>query len=101
MRTDKLGVFAKVRPGFTHFSASGIDCVGGVCALALFVRPEDGTEFALDFGGVFEVYPSRRTVARFELGDTMIRHTVFAPPCGPSTCTSHNLSSKVGVGVRF
>lgn len=103
VRTDRLGVFAKVRPGFTHFSGSGLECVGDVCALALFqfVRPEDGTEFALDLGGVFELYPSARTVARFELGDTMIRHRSVAPPCWLSSCTSHNLSTKVGVGLRF
>jgi hypothetical protein len=38
---------------------------------------------------------------RFDLADTMIQHRSFAPPCWRSTCTSHNLSSRVGVGLRF
>lgn len=102
VRRDRLGVFAKVRPGFTRLTSSGQpQCVGDVCALALLVRPEYRTEFALDLGGVLEFYPSARTVARFELGDTMIRHRSVAPPCWFSSCTSHNLSSRLGVGLRF
>ena len=101
VRNDRVGLFAKARPGFTHVSGNGVECVGDVCALVLLIRPEYSTEFALDFGGVFEFYPSRRIVARFDLGDTMIRHTSAAPPCWTESCTSHNLSSKMGVGFRF
>jgi hypothetical protein len=100
-RSARFGVFGKVRPGFTRLSDSGVDCAGDVCALVLLARPEYRTEFALDLGGVFEFYPSARTVARFDLGDTMIRHRSAAPPCWGSSCTSHNLTSRVGVGVRF
>jgi hypothetical protein len=100
-RNDRFGVFGKVRPGFTRLSDSGVECVGDVCALVLLARPEYRTEFALDLGGVFEFYPSARTVARFDLGDTMIRHRSSAPPCWGSNCTSHNLTSRIGVGVRF
>jgi hypothetical protein len=101
-RGDRFGVFGKIRPGFTRLTNQGTECVGGVCALATaLVIPEYRTEFALDAGGVFEVYPSRRTVARFELSDVAIRHRGFAPPCFGSGCTSHNLSSRLGVGLRF
>ena len=101
VRNDRVGLFAKARPGFTYVSGNGVDCVGDVCALALLIRPAYGTEFALDLGGVFEFYPSRRIVARFDLGDTMIWHDHVAPPCWTESCTSHNLSSKMGVGFRF
>jgi hypothetical protein len=102
MRNDKFGVFAKVRPGFTRVTNNGgIECVGSECALILLVQPEYRTEFALDFGGVFEVYPSSRTVARVELGDTMIRNRSVAPPCWGQSCTTHNLSTRFGVGLRF
>jgi hypothetical protein len=74
--------------------------VGNGCALVLIALDTYRTEFALDLGGGIEFYPSRRTVARVELGDTIIRHRSFAPPC-PSGCTSHNLSSRLGIGVRF
>jgi hypothetical protein len=103
IRGDKLGVFAKASPGFTRLSAAGVpaQCAGTLCPLALLVRPEYRTEFAFDLGGVLEFYPSARTVARFELGDTMIRHRSMAPPCWQSQCTSHNLSSLMGAGFRF
>jgi hypothetical protein len=103
MRTDKVGVFAKVRPGFTSLTDNGgPGCTGEVCALILLMRPEYRTEFAFDLGGVLEFYPSVRTVVRFDLGDTMIRHRSLAvPPCFSGGCTSHNLSSGMGVGMRF
>jgi hypothetical protein len=103
MRGERLGLFAKVRPGFTVLSErrGSPGCEGEVCALALLIRPEYRTEFALDLGGVLEFYPSRRFVARFELGDTVIRHRSTAPPCWGETCTSHNVSSKFGIGMRF
>jgi hypothetical protein len=102
-RTDRFGLFGKVRPGLTRLSEveSGQGCIGSECPLILLARPEYRTEFALDFGGVFEFYPSDRTVTRFELGDTMIRHTGRAPGCWTGDCTSHNFSSRLGVGVRF
>lgn len=103
MREGRLGVFARVRPGFTRLSekGGGPECVGPQCALVLLVRPEYGTEFALDLGGGLEFHPSARTVARFDLGDTMIRHRGLAPPCWGTDCTRHYLSSRLGVGVRF
>jgi hypothetical protein len=101
VRNERVGLFAKARPGFAHVSGDGVECLGEVCALALLLRPAFGTEFAFDLGGVFEFYPSRRVTARFDLGDTMIWHNSIAPPCWTESCTSHNLSSKMGVGFRF
>jgi hypothetical protein len=101
-RFERYGLFAKVRPGFSRPTGTGGPrCVGTDCAFILLVMPEYRTEFALDLGGVFEVYPTGRTVARLELGDTMIRHRSTAPPCWGSRCTSHNLSSGLGFGLRF
>jgi hypothetical protein len=100
-RGDRFGVFAKARPGFTRLADQGVECRADVCALVLLAQPEYRTEFAFDLSGVFELYPSARTVARFELGDTMIRHRSSAPPCWGSTCSSHNLTSRFGVGLRF
>jgi len=97
---NRFGLFGKVRPGFTRLQDKGLQCVGSPCALALFLRPEYKTEFALDLGGIVEFYPTRRTVARFDLGDEMIRHASFAvPPC--PDCTTHNLTSRFGVGLKF
>jgi hypothetical protein len=101
-RGDRWGLFGKVRPGFTHLTNEGINCVGAVCALMLFAVPEYRTEFALDLGGVVEFYPTRRTVARFDFGDTMIQHRSTAvPPCPNGDCTSHNFTSRIGIGLKF
>jgi hypothetical protein len=102
MRGERVGVFAKVRPGFAHLTNRGMQCLGEDCArvLMLFVLPEYRTEFALDFGGVLEFYPSARAVARLDVGSTVIRHrSQTVPPC--RDCTTRNLSTRLGIGVRF
>jgi hypothetical protein len=101
-RTDTLGLFVKARPGFTRLTGNGPRCVGPECALILLIRPEYLTEFAMDLGGVVELYPSARTIARFEIGDVLIKHRSVAPPCWGTGCgTTHNLATRIGVGVRF
>jgi hypothetical protein len=100
LRTGRFGLFAKVRPGFARLSDQGVDCVSEICAAASLLRPVDRTEFALDLGGVLELYPSTRMVARVDIGDTMIRHGGLATP-SCSNCTSHNVASRVGIGLRF
>jgi outer membrane protein with beta-barrel domain len=100
IRRNWFGVFAKARPGFEHLTDRGLNCAGEVCALALFMRPVYRTEFAVETGGVFEIYPSSRAVARFDVGTTIIRHRSDAvPPC--RNCTTNNLTTKIGVGWRF
>jgi len=100
--TPRFGAFAKVRPGFTHLRETSGGCVGeGCAAVTLIAGPTPyRTEFAFDAGGGFEVYPTERTVARVELGDTIIRHRIVGMQCSQD-CTSHNLSSRVGFGWRF
>jgi hypothetical protein len=102
-RFDRFGVFAKARPGFTRLADRGTASEGPGCSVILMlIAPYSyRTEFAFDFGGGLELYPTNRTVARVEVGDTMIRHRSFAPPCPGSPCTSHNLSSRLGIGYRF
>ena len=108
IKTQRMGFFGKVRPGFARLSNQGVECDGDVCALMtvglpsqLLAVPVYRTEFALDLGGVFEFYPSPRTILRFDIGDVMIHHRSEAPPCWGTTCTSNNFSSRFGVGVRF
>ena len=58
---ERVGVFGKVRPGFTRLYDRGVNCVGEACArmLILLAGPEYRTEVALDLGGVVEFYPRR------------------------------------------
>lgn len=95
-RGDKVGVFGKLRPGFVHFGEGTLD------PTIVPILPVPGTfkstQFALDAGGVFELYPSRSTVLRFDVGDTIIR---FNGDGGRPKFTSHNLQLSAGVGLRF
>jgi hypothetical protein len=100
VRGGKFGAFGKARPGFAHLIDKGLKCVGEICALALLARPEYHPELAFDLGGIVEFYPTERTVARFDLGTTVIRHrSSYAPPC--RECTTQNFSTSLGMGVRF
>ena len=80
-----------------RLSDRGLGCDGELCALILVARPQYRTEFAFDVGGTVQFYPSARTIARFDLGDVMIRNRSSAPPC--TGCTTH--TSRLGVGMRF
>lgn len=98
-RFDRVGIFAKVRPGFSRLTNTGADCTGDVCALMLLAVPDYKTEFAVDLGAVLEFYGSDRLVARVDLGDAFIRHRGQAVP--GSSGSSHNFASKFGIGFRF
>jgi hypothetical protein len=100
-RGERVGVFAKARPGFTSLTDRGVECVGEVCALVLLAVPDYRREFAFDLGGVVELYPSARWTARVDVGSLMIRHRSTAPPCAAGDCTTSNLATSLGVGMRF
>jgi len=77
-RFEKIGVFAKARPGFVRYSRGDYREPGGPC-IAVFPQPIGcfqalgRTSFAIDLGGVFEYYPTKRTIIRFDAGDTIVR----------------------------
>lgn len=97
-RGDRIGVFAKVRPGFMHFGEGTAD--PRIQTLLPVPATASSTEFALDVGGVFEFYPSRHTMLRFDLGDTVIRFGK-SPVSGRPALTTHNLQLSAGFGFRF
>ncbi len=69
-RFEKFGVFGKIRPGFLSVGRVGSFIPG----TNFQVKIERHAFFTIDTGGVLEFYPSRRTVVRFEAGDTVVRH---------------------------
>ena len=93
---DRFGVFAKARPGFSRLIDKGIDCDGDLCALILVAAPDYKSAFAFDLGGVLEFYPTPRIVARFDLGDVMVKQSEDVP-----RSSTHNLTSRLGIGFRF
>lgn len=121
VRGNRIGVFGKVRPGFVRFSRFErnlevplLDSTSGQPSLSPTFSE---TDFALDLGGVLEVYPSRHTVIRVDVGDTIIHSNsgeeILQPGLTPSPqgsfrsvvgvvrSTSHNLQLNVGIGFRF
>jgi len=88
-RIKKVGIFAKVRPGFqTNF----------------IVNNREQARFAVDVGGVAEFYPNRHVALRFDAGDVIIPfgnnvvgEGIFAQRLG----TTHNFQCSLGVSVRF
>jgi hypothetical protein len=108
-RFDKVGVFAKVRPGFFHQTEGEFGLRPDVVCAAVFPPPEGCvntsgvTNFNVDVGGVVEAYPSPRTIVRFDVGDTIIRtgDRDFGTGIGLRSRTEHNLQGGIGIGFRF
>jgi hypothetical protein len=118
-RLERIGLFARGRPGFIRFGKGDYFFAHG-CAqifpppLGCF-DPVARTSFAIDLGGVVELYPSPRIIVRFDAGDTIVRlpaRTVAAsdPTFGPpgylvaipvNAETRHNFQGSVGFGFRF
>ena len=96
-RAERFGVFAKARPGFSRLFDKGVGCDGDLCPLILVAVPEYKTAFAFDLGGVVEFYPTSRIVARFDLGDVMIKQREK----NVQLSSTHNLTSRFGIGFRF
>lgn len=67
IRRDRLGYFAKVRPGLIQFSRTIKVAEGPLDQIR-----RKSTDFALDTGGIVEVYPSRHTILRAEAGNAFI-----------------------------
>lgn len=110
VRQSKYGVFAKIRPGFIRFNAfpktSAIFTVpsptGGQPLDALLVGDEKpATFFNVDVGGVFEYYPTRKIIVRFDIGDTIIHYNAQEPKSVNPNFTRHNLQMNLGIGFRF
>jgi len=108
VRTDKLGFFVKVRPGFMHFSKDPFG-VAKPGSTNFFSREwASSTEPNLDLGGVVEYYTARGLILRFDLGKSIIRYaprTVrisdFVPPLEAGGFTTHNWQGSFGVSFRF
>lgn len=93
-----IGLFAKARPGFMRFHGERLPGV----------TVDGTTKFALDLGGVVELYPSARVILRVDVGDAIIFYngeTIrrLSLPGGPQQRlgASHNLQAGIGIGFRF
>ncbi|MBO0720528.1 MAG: hypothetical protein J2P41_06890 [Blastocatellia bacterium] len=90
LRYERFGIFAKARPGFVKTYEK---------------------QFSMDLGGVLELYPARRTIIRFDVGDTIVSHRVpnlvggvFGGGVfgvGSRLTGTHNLQLSAGAAFRF
>lgn len=118
-RFERFGIFGRARPGFVRFSRafSGTRRVANSSGTTSLVSNYGRTNFAMDIGGTLEIYPSRRIVTRFDIGDTIIRYSDLTfeipPSCSltpPFPCitqgrfpgrTTNNFQFSAGIGLRF
>jgi hypothetical protein len=99
IRTGRLGVFGKFRPGIQSYSLT----VGDSASFQL----SRFTDIAFDTGGILEVYVSPRTLLRFEAGNTSIYYRgrdLIGPPGQPLHIpgfTNNTIQVSSGIGFRF
>jgi hypothetical protein len=117
LRKERFGIFGKFRPGFMRFSAL-IDC-GDLpddpntphdIFVGCGIPPK--TYSTVDLGGVLELYPSRRSLVRFDLGNTRVyyqhRNVVQRIPDNDFNgitvdegMARNHLQFSIGIGFRF
>ena len=113
-RFSKFGIFAKARPGFINVNAPKVTVTtinfGNGTVMGISDTPNRSTFFSADLGGVLEFYPSKRIMARVDVGDTIIDFPGATPPPvvppnffipGRPDVQKHNLQVSVGLGYRF
>ncbi len=114
-RFSKFGVFAKARPGFVRSkelktTVTMVTTGNGTTMGVVSLSAEPATYFSADLGGVLEFYPSKRIMARVDVGDTIINFpgaeaAPVLPPGffvgGRPAAQKHNLQVSLGVGYRF
>jgi hypothetical protein len=101
-RMKKFGVFGKVRPGIIWLDRyRAVIAVGTPENFFVTERRRNVGFFNIDIGGVLEYYPSRRTVFRVDVGDTIIHYRKLPPKEINPSITRHNLQISTGFGFRF
>lgn len=108
LRTGRFGFFGKARPGFIS-QGHQVREITVTAGSPTTVRSGRLTDPALDLGGVFEYYPSRRWALRSDVGDAVIfgNGTRFnmlggAMPFSFTTGrTTHNFQFSTSVHYRF
>jgi hypothetical protein len=110
IRRDRLGLFGKFRPGLVRSSqaVTGFQQVRTGNVLETQETLDTYHTFALDFGGVIEIYTTKRQLIRLDLGDThLYYHTTFIKnPDGsvttlPGGTRQHSIQMSVAYAWRF
>jgi hypothetical protein len=103
----RVGLFAKVRPGFLYFSKDpfGVGRRGATFPETVWAH---SLEPAMDVGVVIEYFASHGVAVRFDLADTIVRYDsrrVFVSQREPlrevGGFTTRNRQWSIGLGKRF
>lgn len=105
LRFDKTGIFGKLRPGLMRYGESSEPLMYPAIyppVLAMLIST-GRTSFALDLGGVFEFYPSRKTLLRLDISDLMVRFPAahYSSEVFNDDFNIHNFRLGIGFGYRF
>lgn len=102
-RGRRIGVFGKARPGFIKMDRfQTVTAVGTPSNQFVLSTTQYGKAFfTLDVGAVFELYTSKRTFFRLDVGDTMITYRSLSPNELNRAKTLHNFQNSIGFGFRF
>jgi hypothetical protein len=92
-RTERFGLYAKLRPGIQSY---GRVITGLLSTQPLEFSYTRRNNFALDLGGVVEMYPTSALAVRFDVGDTRIRFGT-----GSGYFWKNNLQVSTGILFRF
>jgi hypothetical protein len=104
---NRISIFGKVRPGLmlSTDTVTGFTATPG-SPTTIIAGPF--STFVLDLGGIVEIYATRRTFIRFDVGDTHLYFpdkTVTLPNGKPTTISGgsyqHTMQYSVGYGWRF
>jgi len=106
LRNERVGIFAKVRPGVANFPElrvrRGFCFPGQSCDRS----GRSGNRLAVDAGAVVELYPTNKIILRMDIGDTMIRFkddTFFGSTdlVRIKDGFTHNAQFSAAIGYRF
>lgn len=102
-RGERFGVYGKIRPGFVRFGRYQVVTeIGPPSNPFVFATSRKKVVFFnVDVGGVFEYYPTRKTLFRVDVGDTIIRYRSLEPVEINPSFTRHNPQISAGFGFRF
>jgi len=99
IRRGRLGIYAKFRPGLQIYTLTE-QAVGTS-------NYTDFTNVAFDAGGIVEVYTSRHTLLRFDVGDTIVHFRARditlsdGTPFHVGGFTNNTIQITAGFGFRF
>jgi hypothetical protein len=105
-RNRRVGLFAKFRLGVVNFPELRVRRRFCFLGQSCDSSGRSGNRLALDAGAVVELYPSKNTVVRIDVGDTMIRFrddfiVEFPAPIKIKDGFHHNLQLAGSIGLRF